>query len=88
MDEKAMHLHEYLLSCRELAQLCTQNGWIDNDTLRYEVVHESPEAMVAEVRFEEVIMEGAGCIADRVACYGKVRARLNERGEVESLNIL
>lgn len=88
MDTKAIHLHEYLLSCRDLAELCAQNGWIDNDTLEYEVVDISPEAVVANVRFEEVIMEGSGCIADRISRYGKVRARLNENGKVESLKIL
>lgn len=88
MDTKTSRLHEYLLSCRELSQLCSQNGWIDNDTLEYEVLSDSPEAVVANVCFEEVIMEGAGCIADRISRYGKVRARLNENGEVESLKIL
>lgn len=88
MDTKTNHLYEYLLSCRELSGLCAQNGWIDNDTLEYEVLDASPEAVVADVRFEEVIMEGAGCIADRISRYGKVRARLNENGEVESLKIL
>lgn len=88
MDIKTNHLHEYLLSCRELSQLCAQNGWIDNDTLEYEVLDVSPEAVVANARFEEVIMEGAGCIADRISRYGQVRARLNGNGEVENLKIL
>ena len=33
-------------------------------------------------------MEGAGCVAGRVPCYGRVRAELTEDGDVERLAIL
>jgi hypothetical protein len=40
------------------------------------------------VTFEEVIMEGAGCIAGRVPCYGRVRVRLDARGRIESIQVV
>lgn len=61
----------------ELALLCTQNGWIDNDTLRYEIIEQVPDHWLLAVQFEEVIMEGSGCVAGRKLCYGRVRVARN-----------
>ena len=83
-----MGLDEYLHQCRELNTLCTQNGWIDNDSLRVEILERNGASILAVVTFEEIVMEGAGCIADRVACYGRVRAWLTETGDVQRLDIL
>jgi hypothetical protein len=84
----AVGLRDYLLTCRELAALCSQNGWIDNGTLAVDVVEDHGREVVAAVTFEEVIMEGAGCIAGRVPCYGRVRAHLGSGGEVDAIDIL
>ena len=81
-------LRAYLASCREIATLCTQNGWVDNDTLAVEVLDAAADEVLAAVTFEEVIMEGAGCIAGRVPCYGRVRARLGPGGEVRGVEVL
>jgi hypothetical protein len=78
----------YLASCREIAALCSQNGWIDNTTLAVEVLDRGQDQVLAAVTFEEVIMEGAGCIAGRVPCYGRVRARLGPAGEVLEVQVL
>ena len=83
-----MDLEKYLQQCRELNALCTQNGWIDNDTLRVDILEKNGPNILAAVSFEEILMEGAGCVAGRVACYGRVRARLTENGQVERLDIL
>ncbi len=83
-----MSLEQYLRQCRELSALCTQNGWIDNDTLRVEILERNDRDVLAAVTFEEILMEGAGCVAGRVSCYGRVRARLSEDGEVDRLEIL
>jgi hypothetical protein len=83
-----MDLLRHLSVAPELARLCTQNGWIDNDSLRVDVLERTPTHLTAAVTFEEVIMEGAGCIATRQPCYGRVRARLDERGEVTALEVL
>ena len=83
-----MRIEKYLATCRELTQLCTQNGWIDNDTLRFEVDQQSPAQVTGAVSFEEVVMEGSGCVATRVSCHGRVRLRLDEAGEVKGLELL
>ncbi|HQU16491.1 MAG: hypothetical protein B7Z66_02175 [Chromatiales bacterium 21-64-14] len=83
-----MKLNEYLATCRELAGFCTQNGWIDNDTLSVDVLERSDRALVAAVTFDEVVMEGSGCVADRVSCYGRVRVLLDPSGDVQDLKLL
>ena len=81
-------LREYLLACPELARLCSQNGWIDNDTLEVEVLEQGRDTVLLAVTFDEVIMEGSGCVAGRVPCYGRVRARLDARGRIESIKVV
>lgn len=83
-----MGLQEYLQQCRELNALCTQNGWIDNDTLRVDILDQDGSSILAAVTFEEILMQGAGCVAGRVPCYGRVRAELKENGDVERLDVL
>jgi hypothetical protein len=78
---------QYLHQCRELAALCTQNGWIDNDTLHYEILEADAESVLAIVEFEEQLMEGAGCPAGRVSCYGRVRLLLDKEGRVTRAEI-
>ena len=65
-----------------LVALCSQNGWIDNDSLELEVIGRQDDALIVNVQFEEIIMEGAGCIADRVSCYGRVAIAMDESGQV------
>jgi len=77
-----MKVQQYLRDCRELSRLCSQNGWIDNDTLKVEIVEERPGHVVAAVQFDEVIMEGSGCVAGRVPCFGQVRMRVDGSGNV------
>lgn len=81
-------LARYLTDSREIAGLCTQNGWIDDATLCVEVVERGNGYLVAAVTFEEIIMEGAGCVAGRVPCYGRVRATLGKDGEVCALDLV
>ena len=83
-----MSIDDYLRSCRELSTLCSQNGWIDNDTLAVEVLEQDDHSVLAAVAFEEILVEGAGCVAGRVPCHGRVRIRLTEGGEAEGIEIL
>jgi len=62
-----------LRSRRELSVLCSQNGWIDSDTICYEIVEQSNCLLILNVSFQEIVMEGSGCVAGRVACYGEVK---------------
>nr|VFJ50299.1 MAG: hypothetical protein BECKDK2373C_GA0170839_102832 [Candidatus Kentron sp. DK]VFJ62244.1 MAG: hypothetical protein BECKDK2373B_GA0170837_110813 [Candidatus Kentron sp. DK] len=82
------NIHEYLCSCRELATLCTQNGWIDNDTLAFDVVERDGKSLVATVLFEEIIVEAAGCIGGRRACQGRVRLSLDDEGGITGVEVL
>lgn len=66
-------LHGNLL----ITRFCTQNGWIDDDTLRYEVSRPGDEWTRISVYFTEVVMEGSGCVADRIECFGQVDLRLD-----------
>lgn len=79
-----MNIDEYLKGSRDLAQFCSQNGWIDNDSLRYEVMEQDDNHTVVNVLFDEVVMEGSGCVAARVPCYGKMRLTLGNNGQVEN----
>lgn len=83
-----MELDDYLRNCRELNLLCSQNGWIDSDTIRVEVVEQGPDSVLTNVRFEEILMEGSGCETGRVTCYGRVRAYLSPDRQVERLEVL
>lgn len=81
-------IRDYLTRCREITQLCSQNGWIDNETLRIDIERcDDAEARVA-VRFTEVIMEGGGCVADRRECYGKLIVAFGPDGRVQSCVIV
>lgn len=75
-------LQEFFSGASGLAQVCTQNGWPDPLTVSVEVLEENGTQVVCAVRFDEVIMEGSGCEAGRVACWGRFRLRLDARGEV------
>lgn len=79
-----MNIDEYLKSSRELSQLCSQNGWIDNETLRYDLMEQDDSHTVVNVSFEEVVMEGSGCVAARVPCYGKLRLTIDNNDQVKN----
>jgi hypothetical protein len=64
-----MSVQEHLRSCRELNKLCSRNGWMDNDTLAVHIEQRDARHVVAAVNFDEVIMEGAGYMADRQRRY-------------------
>ncbi len=83
-----MNVRSYLHQCRELVELCSQNGWIDNDTLHYEILDADAAYITAAVSFEEVVMEGSGCVAARVPCFGRVRLNVDAKGAVRSMELL
>ncbi len=81
-------LLDILKNAPELARLCTQNGWIDNDTLRYDVIERQSRSVLLAVQFEEIIMEGAGCVADRKPCYGRVRLKFAGDGTNRDIEVI
>ena len=83
-----MKIFEDLQSCRKLVRFCSQNGWIDNETLRYVILELEDGAVIATIEFEEIVMEGSGCIAAKVPCYGRMRIYLDDDGEVQGSELL
>jgi hypothetical protein len=80
-------IQHYLATCRQLSQFCTQNGWIDDESVTYEVEAVDASSALVAVRFTEVIMEGSGCVADRIACFGKLRLFFDETGTIRASEI-
>ncbi len=78
-------LRELLASRRELSGLCSQNGWIDTDTIAYQVIDQSDKCVRLKVSFTEIIMEGSGCVAARIACYGQLNIDLGD--SLDQINI-
>ncbi len=74
----------YLARCRELVAFCSQNGWIDNASIEFDVQDVGTDGVLVAVKFTEVIMKGAGCEARRLPCFGRMRLSLDRRGEVVS----
>lgn len=76
------NIERYLMSCRELTAFCTQNGWIDNKSLRYEIIEQNDHHVIAFVQFDEILMEGSGYTAGRMPCQGRLRLTLDRYGQV------
>ena len=81
-SDRFVYIRDYLATARELASFCTQNGWPDDATLEMSISEESSERVTVAVAFEEIIMEGAGCIATRQPCYGSLSLKLDKQGRV------
>lgn len=85
MNQKA--LANFFATTPRLAELCTQNGWPDPDSLKVSVIENQPDEALCSVSFDEVVMEGSGCEAGRVACWGKIRLKLTPEGTVAAAEI-
>ena len=83
----SQEIDEYLKICPELTALCSQNGWIDNGSLRSEILSENPHETLLAVYFDEVVMEGSGCIAATKPCYGRIRVQTDISGKVLGIQI-
>ena len=75
-------LLRFFADAPSLTEICTQNGWPDPQTLRVVVLEQGASELLCEVAFEEVIMEGSGCCADRVGCWGQYRVQLDASGSI------
>ncbi|MHB8254032.1 MAG: hypothetical protein ACYDEV_10140 [Acidiferrobacter sp.] len=78
MDDLA--IDRYFTQTPLLALLCSQNGWPDNDSLKVEVLERTSGTALCSVSFEEILVEGAGCVAGRVACWGRFRVEWDAAG--------
>lgn len=77
-------IQQFFETSNQLAQLCQQNGWPDNETLRVEVAHDAHGSALCSVSFEEIVMEGAGCVAGRLGRWGQFRVSLDDHGNVRT----
>jgi len=82
------NIERYLMSCRELTAFCSQNGWIDNNSLCYEIIEQNDRCVIAFVQFEEILMEGSGCVAGRIPCQGRLCLTLDHYGQVSHAKLL
>jgi hypothetical protein len=87
-DDAPPTVDEWLRSNRLISRFCTQNGWIDDDTLRYEVSSRLDGWTRINVYFTEIAMEGSGCVADRIECFGQVDLRLDDSARVLEARIV
>lgn len=78
----------FLEDCPELTAFCSQNGWIINESIRYEILEQRPDSLLIYVTFLESIMEGSGCQCDQKPCYGRLRIDLDEQGNIASASVL
>jgi hypothetical protein len=73
-------IRRFLLNCRELALFCSQNGWIDDDSIAYELMVEGRGEVRIAVGFDEIIMKGAGCEGRRLPRHGELRLEVGNDG--------
>jgi hypothetical protein len=79
---EALAITHLLQNCKELSAFCSQNGWIINESIHYEIIERHPDNLLIYVTFLESIMEGSGCQCDQKSCYGRLQLKLNEPGEI------
>jgi hypothetical protein len=82
------HIERYLMACRELTAFCSQNGWIDNKTLDYEIIEQDDHHVLAFVQFEEILSEGSGRHTGRIPHQGRLRLTLDRYGQVQHAELL
>jgi hypothetical protein len=79
---EASGITQLLETSNELSVFCTQNGWIINDSIDYEILERHSDHLLIYVTFLESIMEGSGCQCDQKACYGRLRLNLDAQGNI------
>ncbi|MEC4747640.1 hypothetical protein [Methylomicrobium sp. Wu6] len=79
---EALAITHLLQNCKELSAFCSQNGWIINESIHYEIIERQPESLLIYVTFLESIMEGSGCQCDQKSCYGRLRLKFNAQAEI------
>lgn len=77
-----------LETCKELTAFCSQNGWIINDSIHYEILERNTDSLLIYVTFLESVMEGSGCQADQKSCYGRLRLKLTDKGDISGIEII
>ncbi len=77
-------VQDYFATTPRLAELCSQNGWPEPESLQIDILEQGSDEVVCTVSFNEVVMEGAGCEAGRVPCWGRYRLKFTAQGKILS----
>jgi len=75
-------IESYLRNCQELTRFCSQNGWIDNSSMRFIEEWLNDHEVLVVVEFEELLMEGTSYLGRKIPCIGQMHLFLNREGEV------
>lgn len=78
------YIQDFLCRCRELTRFCSENGWIDNNSIAYRILERNEDHMLLAVEFTEVISEGTESAVERVPCFGQLRLDLDSAGKVRA----
>ena len=81
-------IESYLKTCRELARFCSQNGWIDGDSLRFNVIMEFGNELIVDIQFDELLVEGSGSVGERIPCHGQLHLITDRYGHVLRAEVL
>lgn len=87
MDQNKDSIMDYLQNVKELSIFCSQNGWIINESINYEVLQRDEKRVLIYTTFLESIMEGSGCQCDQKSCYGRLLLTLDDNGAVVSSSV-
>lgn len=82
------NIENYLKSSHEISRFCSQNGWIDNESLRYVVIWETHNEVCVDIAFDELLLESGGNLPVKVSCRGQLRLSLDPRGRITRAEIL
>jgi hypothetical protein len=77
-----MNIRDALYRCRELTAFCSQDGWIDQDSIVFAVEGRTATEVIVSVSFEQVVTEAAGSTSTRVTCFGRLCLSVDEDDEV------
>lgn len=73
---------DYLSSCRELANLIDSGGWLDTDSLEFEIVNNAEREVTVAVRFVEVVTNAYGGPVERLDRQGYLVLALDAYGDI------
>lgn len=82
MAQEQDKIRYYFAHTPLLAHLCQQNGWPDAESLQVETRTLSAHAAICSVSFEEILMEGSGCVAGRATRWGQFEVQVDAAGDV------
>lgn len=75
-------IEPYLKSCCELRRFCSQNGWIDIESLHFTIVMQTGDGLIVNIEFDELLMERPDFPALRMTCCGQLYLHTDRYGRI------